>query len=103
MKRVSAKLGNMRKPQDFIALPVKRGDDPLLMIQSDKSIGIFNYRTGDGRLNTKGCYSPHLAMAKPFIFPMDFVAACLEAAPSLGGTTEIAPGITIQNTVQVIG
>lgn len=103
MKKVSAKLGNMRKPQDFIVLPVKRGDDPLLMIQSDKSIGIFNYRTGEGKLNTKGCYFPHLAMAKPFTFPMDFVADCLEAAPSLGGTTEIAPGIIIQNTVQVIG
>lgn len=103
MKRVSAKLGNMRKPQDFIVLPVKRGDDPLLMIQSDKSIGIFNYRTGEGRLNTKGCYSPHLAMAKPFNFPMDFVAACLEAAPSLGGATQVSPALIVSNTVQVIG
>jgi len=101
MKKVSAKLGSMRKPQDFVVLPVKRGDDPLLMIQSHKSIGIFNYRTGEGRLNTKGCYSPHLAMAKPFTFPPEFVQACMEACPSLGGTTEIAPGIIIQNTVQV--
>lgn len=103
LKKVTAKLGGMRKPQEFCVLPMKReGEETTtLMIQSDKSIGILDFRTGKGKLNTKGCYTPHLMLAQPFDFPPEFVQACLEACPSLGGTTEIAPGIIMQHTVQV--
>jgi len=99
-KKVSAKLGNMRKPQEFIAMPMS-GSQPLIMVQSDKSIGFFDYRTGEGKLNTQGCYFPHLSMAKPFRFSQEFVQACLEACPSLGGQTDLG-GVMVNHTVQII-
>lgn len=88
-KRVTAKLGRMRKPQDFTVQPVNDGEH--LIVQSAKSIGRFNMRTGEGVLNIKGCYFPHLNPflgAEPFTFPPEFVADCLEACPTLDGQTE---------------
>jgi hypothetical protein len=93
LKHVTAKLGNMRKPQDFVVYPGKDGED--LVVQSDKSIGKFNRETGKGVLNTKGCYFPHLTSflgAKPYDFPMDFVVSCVLAQPESGdliGTSSI--------------
>ena len=59
MKHVTAKLGNMRKSQDFIVYPHQEGSDKIV-VQSDKSIGMIDPKTGTGILNTKGCYFPHL-------------------------------------------
>lgn len=100
--KVTGKLGAMRKPQTFSVMPVADGS---IMVQSDKSIGQFDFRTGKGILNTKGSYFPHLNGALgaiPFEFPVDFVAACLEACPALGSETSRG-GITIVNTIQTIG
>lgn len=76
--KVTAKLGNMRKPQEFV---VTRTDKGRYIVQSDKSIGAF----GDdsfGLLNIKGCYFTHLNQelgAKPYQFPAQFVSECIEA------------------------
>jgi hypothetical protein len=97
---VTAKLGNMRKVREWIVLPRSDGQ---IMVQADGAIGAFDFRTGKGRLNTKGEYFAHLAVAQPFEFPQEFVTACLKVCPSLGGTTEVVPGVlTIVNTVTVL-
>jgi hypothetical protein len=99
---VVGKLDKMRKPQEFTVLP--REDGETLVVQSDKSIGSFNLRTGVGVLNTKGCYFPHLSAAlgaKPFTFPSEFVAACLAACPALDSKTEFG-GVTFVNTIKTI-
>ena len=78
MKSVTAKLGTMRKPQEFTVYPWIPGKP--MTVQSDKSIGEFDPETGKGKLNTKGCYFPHLMFAQPYEFPKDFVIACKVAA-----------------------
>jgi len=78
MKLVTAKLSNMRKEQDFIVYPTSNKGN--VIVQSDKSIGAFDIKTGEGVLNTKGCYFPHLQPlcgAKPYKFPTDFVLQCI--------------------------
>jgi hypothetical protein len=78
MKRVTGKLGNMRKPQDFVVYPPSNKGN--IIVQSDKAIGIFDIKTGKGVLNTKGCYFPHLESrlgAIPYIFPKEFVLQCI--------------------------
>lgn len=77
--RVSAKLGKMRKPQEFVVYPVKEGERTIT-VQSDKSIGRFDTVTGKGVLNTRGQYFVHLAVAQPFEFPKEFVHQCLVLA-----------------------
>ena len=85
MKNVTAKLSKMRKPQSFTIYPRSTStSDNDIIVQSDKSIGKFNPETGEGVLNTKGSYFPHLAFALPFQFPADFVQACVEAQPRSG-------------------
>lgn len=93
IKTVSAKLANMRKPQEFVIYP-DRGDGTVL-VQSDKSIGQFDKATGKGLLNTKGCYFVHLHMRGviEYQFPEDFVKACIAAIPQPGD--EIGPGIIV--------
>lgn len=97
-KTVTAKLGTMRKARTWIVTPTS--EEGMLIVQADGAIGCFDYRTGKGKLTTKGEYYPHLALAKPFDFPPDFVAACLAACPSLGGSTKVA-GVEIMHTVQL--
>ena len=75
---ITAKLGNMRKPQEFIVYPTSNQGN--VIVQSDKSIGAFDAKTGEGMLNTKGCYFVHLNRqlgAKPYTFPTDFVVKCI--------------------------
>ena len=75
---VTAKIGNMRKEQEFIVYPTS--DQGNVIVQSDKSIGSFDAKTGKGILNTKSCYFPHLNIfcgAKPYTFPTDFVVKCI--------------------------
>jgi hypothetical protein len=99
---VAGTFGNMRKPQEFIVLPTS---DDNIVVQSDKSIGMFDPETGRGVLNTKGKYFPHLTPAggaQPFTFPRDFITACLRACPSTGGETALAGGaVIVKHTVQV--
>lgn len=89
---VVAKLANMRKAQKFVVYPVKTGETTIT-VQSDKSIGRFDSRTGKGVLNTKGQYFHNLAMGRPFEFPAEFVLECLKIAgivrPMGESTTEI--------------
>lgn len=90
---VMAKLGNMRKPQEFTVYPFNKVDGTLT-IQSDKSIGTFDANTGKGLLNTKGCYFPHLTVvmgAKPYQFPMELVQECKKVA----GLTEHSDILTV--------
>lgn len=86
MKRIQAKLGKMRKPQEFIVYPKQEGSNRVV-IQSDKAIAAFNPDTGKGLLNIKGCYFVHLnhlAGAIDYQFPKDFIEACIEARPQSG-------------------
>jgi hypothetical protein len=91
-KTVTAKLGNMRKPQSFV---VQLSDKGNFVVQSDKSIGQFDMNTGKGVLNTKGSYFHHLTAflgAVPYQFPPDFVQACHAAFAMKGdllGSSEI--------------
>ncbi len=57
-KRLSLKLGNMRKPQEFSGL--KQGN--TITIQSDKSIGQLNLDTNKFIFTNKGSYFPHLSL-----------------------------------------
>lgn len=101
--RIEAKLGRMRKPQSFVVMPTDDGEH--LIVQSDKSIGRFNWRTGKGVLNIKGCYFPHLSKvlgAEEYEFPAEFVAEAMKACPSLDGQTTMG-GVTIMHTVTEIG
>lgn len=98
---VVGKLGSMRKDQEFTVRP---RSDGTILVQSDKSIGVFNFRTGKGMLNTKGHYFTDLSPGSgvvAFEFPAEFVAACLEACPPLGSETKVG-GVTFVNTVKVI-
>ncbi|MHB8432255.1 MAG: hypothetical protein ACYDCA_01380 [Candidatus Tyrphobacter sp.] len=96
---VAAKLASMRKPRDWIVMPTS---DDRIIVQADGAIGIFDWRSGKGRLSTKGGYFPHLAIAKAFVFPPDFVRACLQACPSLGGAHALCDGaIIVENTVRI--
>lgn len=105
-RHVLAKLGGMRKAQDFSVSPMSDG---RVMIQSDRSIGTFDFRTGEGVLNTKGCYFPHLSGfmgAKQVQYPPIFVQACLDACPALDSQTVIkgsngAVLAILENTVEV--
>jgi len=88
--RISAKLGNMRKEQEFLPQKTDKGN---YVVQSDKSIGIFD-DTGKGVLNTRGCYFPHLNPAlgaKPYQFPAWFVAQVKELYPNEGDLIGASP------------
>jgi hypothetical protein len=90
-RRFSAKLGKMRKPQEFIAFASSSNDRTDIIVQSDKSIGRLDPNTGKGVLNIKGCYFIHLSKfmgAEDFDFPSDFVeqakAACFKPGDKIG-------------------
>lgn len=97
---VTAKLHTMRKPQEFSIRPSSNGTH--LFIQSDKSTGRFDFRTGKGVLNTKGTTFLHLNPALgafEYQFPAEFVAECLSQCPPLDSETK-GGGFVIRNTVQ---
>ena len=102
---VTAKLGNMRKPQEFIVYPTS--DKGNVIVQSDKSIGAFDAKTGEGVLNTKGCYFPHLNQflgAQPFTFPTDFVVQCIGkqyVEGELIGTSEICGQVFMGSVTEI--
>lgn len=91
IKTVTAKLGNMRKPQTFTVQLTDKGN---FIVQSDKSIGQFDMNTGKGLLNTKGSYFHHLTKfmgAQPFQFPEDFVKQCHQCFVLKGDLIGAAP------------
>ena len=85
MKCVIAQLAGMRKPQEFVVYPFK-ADEPNapITVQSDRAIGQFDRKTGQGVLNWRGSHSKyfmHLTRfsgAEPYQFPPAFVAQCQE-------------------------
>lgn len=73
-----AKLGTMRKAQNFIVYPKGTAADAnIAIIQSDKSIGTVDITTGKGRLyQGKGGSSPgfmHIAFGKHYDYPAEIV------------------------------
>lgn len=87
MMDVTAKLGNMRKAQEFVVYPPR--EDGKIMVQSNKSIGLFDPDTGKGILNIKGSYTPYLhpaTGAKPYDFPQEFIDECKKKQPQKGDT-----------------
>lgn len=105
MKTVTAKLGTMRKPQEFVVYPPS--DKGRVIFQSDKAIGAFDIKTGEGILNTKGCYFPHLNQAlgaQPYTFPQDFVLQCIGAymgTGSLIGTHPVTGAIYMGTVTEI--
>lgn len=96
---VIAKLAGMRKIREWIVMPTS---DDRIIVQTDGAIGIFDWRSGNGRLTTKGGYFPHLAIAKPFVFPVEFIRACLQACPSLGGAHMLCDrAVIVENAVRI--
>ncbi len=96
---VIAKLAGMRKIREWIAMPTS---DDRIIVQTDGPIGIFDWRSGNGWLSTKGGYFPHLAIAKPFVFPVEFIRACLRG-PSFGGQhTECHGALIIEHAAKII-
>lgn len=92
---VSAKLGNMRKAQDFIVYPIQGSD--RVVIQSDTRIAAFNPETGVGVLSEakpNGAYFMHLSFNTiPIVLPRELVEKILGHAPQVGDT--IGGGVQI--------
>jgi len=83
--RVVGRLGNARKPQSFSVQVLQGG---RVIVQSDKSIGEIDLETGHGRYNPKGHYFPHLALARPYQFPPEFVEQVRHAAGVFSALSE---------------
>jgi hypothetical protein len=99
-KTVTAKLANMRKPQNFV---VTRDQHGHYMVQSDKSIGTFDGK-GHGVLNTNGSYFMHLGSslgARAYTFPGEFVQECQEIFMRPG--EEIGINLTYGGTTTIGG
>lgn len=96
---IIAALGNQRKARDWL---VQATDTDQIIVQADDCIGCFDVSGANGRLNFRGGYFPHLALAKPFTFPPDFVRAALEIAHPLDSETDTGRGVIVCNTVRVI-
>lgn len=96
---MTAKIPGMRNAREWSVMPT---NDDHIIVQSDGAIGMFDWRTGSGKLCTRGGYFPHLAIARPYTFPQNFVQACLRACPSLGGRTNVTPGHVVKHTARMI-
>lgn len=91
IKRIMAKLGNMRKEADFVVYPNRGGDadNTKLLIQSDHRICEFDPTTGKGMLSknkSHACFAdlmPFLG-AMEVIVPADVIAAAIDAKPKSG-------------------
>lgn len=94
---ITAKLPGMRKAREWSVMPTDRD---RILVQTGGAIGIFDFRTGAGKLCTRGGYFPHLAIAKPYVFTTEFVRECLRVCPSLGGETHLTPGHVVEHTVR---
>lgn len=98
MKQITAKLGNMRKAQEFIVYPASKllDESTKITIQSDKRIAQFDTVTGEGKLSVQrpnGAYFHDLFFGTDVVVPQDVIAAALAAQPKSGD--EIGPGVRI--------
>lgn len=100
VRRITAKLGNMRKAADWVVYPASRTEsDGSILIQSDTRIASFDPATGKGLLSKakpNGAYFMHLSKfmgATEIEVPADVIEAARAAQPKSGD--EIGPGVTI--------
>lgn len=97
IKRLSLKLGTMRKAADFLVYPGT--DDTRIMIQSDTRIAVVDAGTGRGILSrgvSSGAYGVHLsaaAGATVIQVAPDVVDAIKQARPQPGDS--LGPGVII--------
>ena len=94
--RITLKLGNMRKPQDFVVYP-RNADTTVVYIQSDTRFCMFDPATGRGVLsaahqNGSGRLDLHPSRGAMLInlSPVE-VASCCSSQPKPGD--QIASGI----------
>lgn len=103
IKKIHAKLGNMRKVVDWVVYPGQK--DGRITIQSDKRIATFSV-SPEGSIpqgkvllsshQSGGAYFLHLSPmcgAKLYDLPEDVRAAALAAQPQSGD--EIGPGVYV--------
>jgi hypothetical protein len=95
---VIAQLRNMKRPMEFVVVPLSDG---RILVQSERGVGAFDFRTGKGKFMAIGDSITALINALPYDFPPEFVEECLRVCPSDGGATEIAPGLFAPNTFEV--
>lgn len=99
---VFAKLGSQRKEREYL---VQATDDDRIIVSegygSKGTIGTFKVDGSEGRITFAGAHFPHLALARPFTFPPEFVRTCLDVCqPMDAETTDL--GCTVAHTVRVI-
>jgi hypothetical protein len=92
MKKITAKLGNMRKVQDWVVYPRQEGSDRGVVIQCDNRICSFDPDTGKGMLSDgKGGHQGFHKLnaflgAKEITVPDEVRLAAIEATPKKGDT-----------------
>lgn len=97
IKHLNAKLGNMRKDQEFIVYPAQAGDSKIT-IQSDHRICVIDPQTRKGMLS-KQCHNPGFIMASRLMgateidVPQEVIDAAIGAQPQKGDT--IGNGIVV--------
>lgn len=98
MKRITAKLGNMRKAESFIVYPrATNATDDKLTIQSEHRICQFDPATGKGVLSvyrSSGAYFLHLSKAlgaTEITVPAEVIAAATEGQPKSGDVVGSSP------------
>jgi hypothetical protein len=74
---VVARFAGMRKARAWTVMPTS---DDRIIIQADGAIGIFDWRSGEGRVCTKGGYFPILGLRRCIFFrPISFAHVCKHA------------------------
>jgi hypothetical protein len=100
IKKISVKLGNMRKPENFVVYPRRTNadeNDNSLMIQSSHRICKFDATTGVGVLSaykSNGAYGVHLNKllgAMDVVVPPEVIAAAKESQPRSGDVIGSSP------------
>jgi len=90
MKHLTAKLGNMRKTQEWVVYPASRTNDNSILIQCDNRIASFNPQTGagilsDGKNGHQGFHKLNAFMgAKSITVPQDIIDSAIAAQPQSG-------------------
>jgi hypothetical protein len=97
MKRLTIKLGSMRKAKDWVVYPRETGESKLVL-QCDDRIALIDPDTRKGVLS-KSCRNPGFMMlstalgATPIEVPDEVVAQALTLQPR--GGDEIGPGVYV--------
>ena len=107
IKHIVAKLGNMRREQEFVVYPDRGGagaDNSKIVIQSDTRICSFDPVSRKGMLSTHRANGAHFVHLSSFMgateieVPQDVVDAALAAKPHSG---DIIGGSAITGVVRV--